>query len=222
MASSLTTKQRGRKRADKGPPRTGLIALARLAHERSVTAYDRFRGEWLEGNGKAFHRDIQDLASRLEARNPSVLEIERKFLLKRLPESMPESTALTIEQGYLPGERLVERLRVVEVGRQRTYFRTVKIGAGLVRTELEEETSTELFKSMWPLTKGRRLSKRRHRVPHGNLTWEIDEFTDRNLVMAEIELPAAETEVDMPDWLEPLIEREVTGEVAYLNSTLAK
>jgi CHAD domain-containing protein/CYTH domain-containing protein len=222
MASSLTTKQRGRKRADKGPPRTGLIALARLAHERSVTAYDRFRGEWLEGNGKAFHRDILDLASRLEARNPSVLEIERKFLLKRLPESMPESTALTIEQGYLPGERLVERLRVVEVGRQRTYFRTVKIGAGLVRTELEEETSTELFKSMWPLTKGRRLSKRRHRVPHGNLTWEIDEFTDRNLVMAEIELPAAETEVDMPDWLEPLIEREVTGEVAYLNSTLAK
>ena len=222
MANALTANQKGKKRAPKGPPRSGLIALARLAHERSVTAFQRFSGEWIDGNGKAFYRDIIDLASRLEDRNPSTLEIERKFLLKKLPEQMPESTALTIEQGYLPGERLVERLRAVEVGRRRTYLRTVKVGAGLVRTELEEETSAETFKTMWPLTKGKRLTKRRHRVPHGKLTWDIDEFTDRALVLAEIELPSADTAVEIPDWLEPWIEREVTGDVAYLNSTLAK
>lgn len=222
MASTLTATQRGKKRAPKGPPRSGLIALARMAHERSVIAFQRFSGEWVEGNGKAFYRDLLDLASRLEARNPSVLEIERKFLLKRLPESMPESTSVVIEQGYLPGERLVERLRTVELGRQRTYLRTVKIGAGLVRTELEEETSADVFKAMWPLTKGRRLTKRRHRVPDGRLTWDIDEFTDRELVLAEIELPSSETPVEIPSWLEPWIEREVTGDVAYLNWTLAK
>lgn len=222
MASSLTATQRGKKRASKGPPRRGLIALARLAHERSVSAFDRFSREWSDGNGKAFYREIIDLADRLEERNPSVLEIERKFLLKRLPETMPESTAINIEQGYLPGERLVERLRAVEVGRKRTYLRTVKVGAGLVRTELEEETSAEVFKSMWPLTRGKRLTKRRHRVPDGDLTWEIDEFTDRPLVLAEVELPSADTTVEIPEWLQPWVEREVTGEVAYLNSTLAK
>jgi CHAD domain-containing protein/CYTH domain-containing protein len=222
MASALTSTPKPKKRPDKGPPRSGLIALARLAHERAESSFDRFHRQWVAGNGKAFYRDLIDLAERLEARNPSQLEIERKFLLKGLPESMPDATAVTIEQGYLPGERLVERLRAVEVGRQRTYFRTVKVGAGIVRTELEEETSAEVFKSMWPLTKGKRLTKRRHRVPDGALAWEIDEFTDRELVLAEIELPAADTEVTIPTWLEPFVEREVTGDVAYLNSTLAK
>jgi CHAD domain-containing protein/CYTH domain-containing protein len=222
MASALTAAPKGKKRVDKGPPRSGLIALARLAHERAEGSFDRFHRTWVEGNGKAFYRELIDLAERLEARNPSQLEIERKFLLKRMPESMPDSTSVTMEQGYLPGERLVERLRAVEVGRQRTYFRTVKVGAGIVRTELEEETSAEVFKSMWPLTKGKRLTKRRHRVPDGAFTWEIDEFTDRELVLAEIELPAADTEVEIPAWLQPFVEREVTGDMAYLNSTLAR
>jgi CYTH domain-containing protein len=199
-----------------------LISLARLAHERAVTAFERFNNEWGEGKAKAFHHDIVELAERLDARTPVVLEIERKFLLKRLPEKMPSVTALNIEQGYLPGDRLVERLRAVEVGRRRTYLRTVKVGAGLVRSELEEETTAEVFRTMWPLTKGKRLSKRRHRVPQGDLTWDIDEFTDRELVLAEIELPSADTPVEIPDWLEPWVEREVTGDSAYLNWTLAK
>ena len=224
MATSLTANEKGPKRPPRyvGPPRSGFISLARLAHERSVTAYKRFTSGWADGNGKRFHRDLVDLAERLESRAPSALEIERKFLLKRLPEKMPDATAVQIEQGYLPGERLVERLRAVENGKQRTYFRTVKVGSGLVRTELEEQTTTEIFKAMWPLTKGKRLTKKRHRVPQGDVAWEIDEFTDRDLVLAEIEMPSAETEVTIPDWLEPWIEREVTGEVAYLNSTLAK
>lgn len=222
MASTLTSTSRGKKRSEKGPPRSGLIALARLAHERSVAAFQRYRGEWVDGHGKEFYRDILDLASRLEARSPSLLEIERKFLLKQLPETMPGSTAVVIEQGYLPGDRLVERLRAVEAGRQRSYLRTVKIGAGLVRTELEEETTAEVFKAMWPLTRGKRLTKRRHRVPDGSFTWEIDEFTDRELVLAEIELPSAETPVEIPAWLEPWVEREVTGDGAYMNWTLAR
>lgn len=224
MTSSLTTVQRSRKRStgSKGPPRSGLIALARLAHERAMAAFERFSSEWGEGKAKTFHHDIVELAERLEARAPVVLEIERKFLLKRLPEEMPSVTALNIEQGYLPGDRLVERLRAVDVGRRRTYFRTVKVGAGLVRSELEEETTAEVFRTMWPLTKGKRLSKRRHRVPQGDLTWDVDEFTDRELVLAEIELPSADTPVEIPEWLEPWVEREVTGDSAYLNWTLAK
>ena len=224
MASALTASQSARKRAprQKGPPRSGLISLARLAHERAEAAFERFRGEWGEGKAKAFHHDMLELADRLKARAPAVLEIERKFLLKGLPDAMPEASVVRIEQGYLPGDRLVERLRSVEAGRERTYLRTVKVGAGLVRSELEEETNVDVYRTMWPLTKGKRLTKRRHRVPDGDLAWEIDEFTDRALVLAEIELPTVDTKVEIPDWLEPWVEREVTGDAAYLNWTLAK
>lgn len=221
MANALTDQQKRQKKR-KGPPRAGLVSLGRLAHERAGIAFERFRSEWVEGSSKGFYRDINELAERLDARAPSVMEIERKYLLKGLPETMPGVQSLVIEQGYLPGERLVERLRAVQVGERRTYYRTVKVGAGLVRSELEEETSDDVFRKMWPLTKGKRLTKRRHRVPNGEFTWEIDEFTDRTLVLAEVELPEADTEVEIPGWLQPYLEREVTGEVEYLNSTLAK
>jgi CHAD domain-containing protein/CYTH domain-containing protein len=221
MANALTDLEHRRKKR-KGPPRAGLVSLGRLAHERAGVAFERFRTEWVEGCSKDFHRDISDLADHLDARAPSAMEIERKYLLKGLPETMPGVESLVIRQGYLPGERLVERLRAVKAGEQETYYRTVKVGSGLVRTELEEETSDAVFRKMWPLTTGKRLTKRRHRVPNGELTWEIDEFTDRRLVLAEVELPEAGTEVEIPGWLQPYVEREVTGEVEFLNSTLAK
>ena len=224
MASSFNVDHRSKKHKahEKGPPRTGLVSLARLAHERSVTAYERYTAAWGEGHTKLFLRDMDVLAERLEATTPTTVEIERKFLLKSLPKSMPRPDTVRIEQGYLPGERVAERLRLVETGRRRAYFRTIKVGSGLVRTELEEETSAEMFQTMWPLTNGRRVMKKRHRVSDGDLTWEIDEFTDRELVLAEIELPSADTAIEFPEWLERFIDREVTGDAAYLNSTLAK
>ncbi|NUQ13653.1 MAG: CHAD domain-containing protein, partial [Gemmatimonadaceae bacterium] len=225
MASAFNVGRSPRKRAgggDQGPPRAGLVSLARLAHDHSVTAYERYTEEWNEDRTKAFLRDMAGLAESLEAGTPSTVEIERKYLLKRLPRRLPDATTLRIEQGYLPGRQVAERLRVVEARRRKSYFRTIKVGSGLVRTELEEETTAEVFRAMWPLTKGRRLTKKRHRVPDGDLVWDVDEFTDRELVLAEVELPSAETPVEFPKWLAPFVVREVTGDPAYLNSTLAR
>jgi CHAD domain-containing protein/CYTH domain-containing protein len=209
----------GRRR---GPPRAGFVALARMAQERSTGAFDRFVNQWNDRTAKRFFRDANRLAKTLKARSSQVLEIERKYLLTALPARLPESTALDIQQGYLPGDRVVERLRSVETDGQRSYFRTIKVGTGVVRTELEEATSREVFDTMWPLTFGKRLTKRRHLVPTGELTWEIDEFTDRPLVLAEIELPDPDASVEFPDWLAPYVDREVTGEQEYLNWTLAR
>jgi CYTH domain-containing protein len=209
----------GRRR---GPPRAGLVSLARLAQERAVAAFERFAGAWADGTAKKFFRDVNRMAKELASRAPSALEIERKFLLSRLPDSLPEATVQRMEQGYLPGERVIERLRMVQEGRKRTYVRTIKLGTGVVRTELEEQTTAEVFAVLWPLTEGRRLTKRRHQVPAGDFIWEVDEFTDRSLVLAEIELPSADTPVEFPDWLAPFVEREVTGDPAYLNWTLAR
>ena len=150
-------------------------------------------------------------------------EIERKFLLSALPE-MPEPVeVLEIEQGYLPGVRFVERLR-----RQRArdgtvrHFRTVKVGTGVERLELEEETDPETFEHLWLLTEGRRLRKRRYVIPDGSRYWEIDEFLDRDLVLAEQELPSVQSDVTIPEWLRPVLVRDVTLERKYTNRSLAR
>ena len=78
-----------------------------------------------------------------------------------------------------------------------------------------------MFDQLWPLTEGRRLRKRRYRVPDGGLTWEIDEFLDRDLVLAEVELAGRPVDVEVPAWLRPHVDREVTEEEAYSNLRLA-
>jgi CYTH domain-containing protein len=154
----------------------------------------------------------------------SELEIERKYLLRALPD-FPERAGrktLTIDQGYVPGERVKERLRRVEEDGAERWYRSVKLGTGLSRLEFEDECSAEIFNTMWPLTDGRRLRKRRHVVPEGAFIWEIDEFLDRQLMLAEVEIPTADTAVSIPGWVAAVLDREVTGEVPFLNSTLAR
>ena len=102
------------------------------------------------------------------------------------------------------------------------FVRTVKTGEGLERFELEEETSHELFDALWPLTEGCRVEKRRYDVPVGDFVWEIDEFTDRELFLAEVELPTRDTQAELPEWLAEVVVEEVTGDPAYVNLNLAK
>jgi CYTH domain-containing protein len=131
-------------------------------------------------------------------------------------------TPLVVEQGYVPGKHLLERLRRVKENGSTRFYRTVKLGSGLVRSEIEEETTRAVFDRMWPLTRGRRLKKRRHRVGEGELTWEIDDFADRKLVLAEVELSGEDAEVEIPKWLRPHVVREVTEEEEYQNARLAR
>jgi CYTH domain-containing protein len=157
-------------------------------------------------------------------------EIERKYLLRGLPAVAAAAGAVEIDQGYLPGERILERIRRIRrveggapVGlEQARYFRTVKLGSGLERLEFEEETTEVFFLTVWPLTRGRRVQKRRYTVASGSDEWEIDEFIDRPLVLAEIELEHAQQAVSPPLWLEPHIEREVTDDPEYSNYALAR
>lgn len=151
------------------------------------------------------------------------LEIERKYLLTMLPTFPGVAAVLEIDQGYLPGEKLVERLRREESheGVIR-YYRTVKIGSGVERMELEDETDAATFEHLWLLTEGRRLRKRRHVVPHGDDLWEVDEFLDRPLVLAELEIDRADAPIAMPDWLKAVLVREVTDEKRYTNRSLAR
>lgn len=151
------------------------------------------------------------------------LEIERKYLLRALPVFPRVAGVLEIQQGYLPGDKLVERLRREESADGVVkYYRTVKLGSGVERVEIEDETDAATFAHLWVLTLGRRLTKRRYLIPNGPDVWEVDEFTDRKLVLAELELDRADAHIEMPPWLTPVLVREVTDDRTYTNRSLAR
>jgi adenylate cyclase len=151
------------------------------------------------------------------------MEIERKFLLHGLPPRAAVAPSLRIEQGWLPGTLLRERLRQsVSMNGDVVRTRTIKLGRPGARIEVEEPVSAGLFDSLWPLTSDARIHKRRHLVVEGGLTWEIDVFLDRDLVLAEVELHDTQQEVPIPDWLAPFLVKEVTDDPAYLNAVMAQ
>jgi CHAD domain-containing protein/CYTH domain-containing protein len=204
---------------------SGLLGIARLLHERGMDAYARLESDWLSDAGAPFFERVSDLAAELGRRSsPNDMEIEHKYLLKRLPLATVDAPSVEIEQGYLPGEKLVERLRRVRFadGAEK-WFRTVKAGKGLERAELEEESDADVARAMWQLTEGRRVHNRRYSIRGSDdLVWEVDEFLDRDLVLAELELPTPETKFAMPRWLKDVLDREVTEEPEYSNARLAQ
>jgi CHAD domain-containing protein/CYTH domain-containing protein len=194
--------------------------------------------EWRGAGTARFLTEARTLAGRLaegshptgEGGEPSpavapegspAVEIERKYLLTGLPPFGRSTRRVLIHQGWIPGEQLQERLRSVREDGTTRYFRTVKLGRGVRRVEVEEETTPEIFRRLWRLTTGRRVRKRRFIVQEEGHTWEVDQFLDRELVLAEVELPSEETSVVLPPWLAPLVVREVTGEDAFVNVNLA-
>jgi len=130
--------------------------------------------------------------------------------------------SVEIDQGWLPGQQLRERIRRVRSDRGETYLRTVKLGRGVQRLEIEEPTPAPVFEQLWPLTEGCRIRKRRYRVREGDLLWEIDAFTDRDLVLAEVELDSATQRPAFPSWLADHVLREVTDDPRFTNLALAE
>jgi len=155
--------------------------------------------------------------------SPTDQEIERKYLLDALPDRVRTAEVLELDQGYIPGDRINERIRRARGASGVRYFRTIKAGSGLVKLEIEDETTEAFFTAVWPLTRGARVAKRRYLVPEGDVIWEIDEFLDRQgLWLAEVELEHVDQVVEIPAWLAPVLVREVTTEPGFTNRALAK
>ena len=149
---------------------------------------------------------------------PPGVEIERKFLVDRLPDDLPPGQR--IEQGYLAiaDDGVEVRIR----RRAGTATLTVKSGPAHVRTEEELAIDERRFESLWPLTKGRRLAKTRHVLPlPGGLAAELDVYHGDHdgLLVAEIEFASrsASEAFAPPAWLGA----EVTGDARYANQRLA-
>ena len=200
----------------------GLDVLLRRLREAEATAFATFQSSWAGDAVPALLTRVASVEAAFKDIAKGAREIERKYLLRKLPRAMPPATTMEIQQGYLPGTRLVERIRSMAAPDGTRYFRTVKLGVGLDRIEIEEESDGRVFKALWPLTTGRRVHKRRHRVETDGLAWEIDEYLDRKLVVAEVELESPSDAPPLPDWLTAVMDRDVTDDDRYGNRRLAQ
>ncbi len=155
----------------------------------------------------------------MKTKMPNSREIERKYLLKRLPEKLQRSRRYVIAQGYLATEPAGRQVRVRKKGK--TASLTFKVGRGAAREEREIKLSPKQFAALWPATAGRRLRKLRYEIPWRNLLIEIDIYRGKHagLVVAEVEFPDHATcrKFKPPAWFG----REVTGEKRYSNVRLA-
>lgn len=147
------------------------------------------------------------------------IEIERKFLVATdgwLKKAAPSSR---IQQGYLCDlGPLSIRVRTSPGGQA---FLTIKTAeAGCERFEFEYAISASDAQQLLRYRSGSLIEKTRHIVFDSHNRWEIDVFSGENdgLVIAELELSAADQPFDRPSWLGA----EVTNDVRYYNANLAK
>jgi len=200
----------------------GLLAIATLVRDRHRKLFGELEAAWLAERGSRFFETVEAAAHALDEVQREPLEIERKFLLTGLPDAAREAPSVRIEQGWMAGETIRERLRRVSDASGERFYRTIKLGTGLTRAEYEESISREMFEPLWPLTAGCRVEKRRYKVREAELVWEIDVFEGRDLVTAEVELPSPDAAFTLPDWLADRVVREVTGDPAFSNLNLAR
>jgi adenylate cyclase len=143
-------------------------------------------------------------------------EIERRFLLDRLPADLPDGTE--VRQGYLALDGEVS-VRVRDAGGIHTL--TVKGGTGRERVEVERPIDADEFEAMWSLSEGRRIAKVRSVVPLGEHRAEVDVFEGDldGLCIVEVEFPTPEAAdaFEPPAWFG----EEVTGRPEWGNVALA-
>lgn len=146
------------------------------------------------------------------------MEIERKYLIKFLPEHLEEYPVRVIEQGYLCTSP------VVRIRRDNDRYELTYKSKGLMS---REEYNLPLDKASYEHLKskidGRLIAKKRYMIPlTDTLTIELDIFEDdlAPLILAEVEFPDEESALSFtpPDWFG----EDVTFSGKYHNSALSR
>jgi CYTH domain-containing protein len=149
-------------------------------------------------------------------------EIERKFIVvgegwRAGATGVRGVTGVRIRPGYLStGAGVTVRVRLA--GEEA--FLTIKgprVGIGRAEFEYPLPTTDAAY-MLDHLCRKPIIEKKRYRVPHAGLVWEVDEFLAENegLLIAEVELTSDDQPVALPDWAGP----EVSTDPHYTNAYL--
>ena len=148
-------------------------------------------------------------------------EIERRFLLKRMPELSCEYSNL-ITQFYVKENGEGVRYRGELIDGKRVYTRTIKkdIENSFAREEIEEETTQEEFIKHIS-NSDKIITKLRGVYDDGDVKWEIDQFKFFSLIIAEVEMPSEDYDLKIPKEISNVMIMEVTGMKEFNNFSLA-
>ena len=146
------------------------------------------------------------------------MEIERKFLVKDLPEHLEQYEQKRIAQGYLCTNPVVRIRRSNE-----EYYLTYKGKGLLAREEYDLPLTAESFEHMLPKIDGILIDKVRYLIPlEDGHTAELDIFqgklTPIRLVEVEFDSVEEAEQFVVPDWFG----EDVTYSPKYYNSNLSK
>ncbi len=146
------------------------------------------------------------------------MEIERKYLVKSIPENLKDFPCRIMEQGYL------NIAPVIRIRKDNDNFELTYKSKGLmVREEYNLPLTKEAYEHLLLKIDGRLIKKRRYMIPlEGNLTVELDVFEGElaPLILAEVEFPDEDSALSFtpPDWFG----EDVTFSGKYHNSHLSR
>jgi CHAD domain-containing protein len=221
LASALVEAAADRARSDRDPSsgdlRPGLLAIDQQAAREAAAIYRQLAEVYLPTRATAVLDLAYAVVAELEGSSDGAERVEslpeRKLLLTGLPAEAAGGVVEEVTQGWLPGEQ--GHVGMVRSAGGERFFLAHPAARGTA--ELETISRAD-YEAWWPLTEGRRLSHRSHRV--ADLPgWRFDQFADRRLVLAVTE-PGAEA--TPPAWLEPALVRDVTEERGYRDEALAR
>ncbi|WP_456068415.1 CYTH domain-containing protein [Eshraghiella crossota] len=146
------------------------------------------------------------------------MEIERKFLIKKLPDNLTSYKARKIEQAYLCTDPVVRVRRDNDV-----YYLTYKSKGMIVREEYNLPLTKEAYRHLLAKADGNIITKTRYEIPEkDNLTIELDVFEGKfdGLLLAEVEFASEEEALGYvpPEWFG----EDVSNSTKYHNSTLSR
>lgn len=170
---------------------------------------------------------MSDLDNNLENNLKNNLEIERKFLVKHIPDlsQIPNLQKNYIKQAYISTTPL---LRIRQKNEQ--YFFTYKSRGTIQRTEVEEEITKEQFLNLWSKIEGYPIIKTRYTFPlvdiinknKSCLFVELDiyEGEHEGFKNVEVEFSSLEEANSFipPEWFG----EDITENFLYTNASLSK
>lgn len=146
----------------------------------------------------------------------SGLEIERKFLIKSLPDYLWKYKSSTIEQHYIS---LCPEIRIRRIDEK--HLLTFKNEGHRERNEVEIPITRLQFEQLKSLSKNSGIHKTRYFISDEKLVYELDIYNSiNNLITVEVEFLSTEEadEFVPPDWFGC----EITNIKEFKNKNLSK
>lgn len=148
----------------------------------------------------------------------NIYEIERKFLVKKLPSDLSTRENHSIVQSYVSTNPTI-RIRKWDD----SYILTIKSSGIIKREEYEMNITEEQFENLKKKTEGNIVSKTRYIIPlEDGLKAELDIYDGdlSGFMNVEVEFPDDKGALlfTPPDWFG----REVTQDKRYTNASLSK